>query len=986
VASIPSGAQLLTIAVVACSLCSAQEYNFRYFGAAEGLTNLAIRQLHQDSQGFLWVGTEHGVFRYDGERFDNFGPAQGLPAKSGATFGEAPDGSLLAGGDFGLYNLIGDRFERVPLDADSVHWAQGIQADGKGNTYIGTDSGLVELSSPFLPPDSDRVQFRVRRLRQAPGTSGPAAYGILIDGASVWYGCGLELCRLAAGKDSKTPAVFGRGSGLPPFAILVIQKDGDGNLWVRAKNAGIFILPKGQTKFIRPESPVSATSIVGVPAVDSEGRILLSSPNGLLIHGTKGWQEIGRSAGLRGTPYAAVEDRQRSLWIGLAGRGLARWRGYREWQSYTAQSGLGSDLVYEILPLADGSLRVATEGGLFRGVRQGSGVAWSKVAGVGSVPVHSVRLAPDGDLWIGTETQGAARIRSATGAVEWFNESRGLAARAPYALRFDSKHWLWAATDAGLFVAKPPYRRFSRIAELPATRFWTVAMGSDGALWAGGASGLFVHVDGAEGERVKGESNWQKYGRADGLSNQEVIALGAAPDRSMWIGYRFGGGIDHVSRESDGISVKRGVQRPGSDGIVYFLEFDSSGRLWAGTERGVDVWDGVRWGHYDSSDGLAWDDCNLNGFAAEADGTVWIGTSGGLSRFTPLPRPPLTSAPKVVFTKLLIGRTDVSGRQNPRIFSNSFKARYSVLNTPRENGLVFRYRLTPANSAWTETNQRELEFAQLAPGAYRLEVEAGDNDGVWSGYGNGSGFSFEILAPWYRTLWFACLCGTIPLLIVAAVIRFRMANAKKREWDLVRVVQEKTMDLTRANEDLLRLSSLDPLTGLANRRIFDQTLERECARLTRTESYLSLILLDIDHFKALNDSEGHQRGDDYLRSVGMELRRLASRKIDVAARCGGEEFALILPGIDAEAAARFAESVRLAIAGLELPHKASPVAPVITASLGVSTATPESCGTPRQLIKAADEALYIAKRSGRNRVEMATSEVHTGGFHEVFPS
>src|ERR1019366_9981077 len=108
----------------------------------------------------------------------------------------------------------------------------------------------------------------------------------------------------------------------------------------------------------------------------------------------------------------------------------------------------------------------------------------------------------------------------------------------------------------------------------------------------------------------------------------------------------------------------KAVQRTGTKGIVYFLEFDASGRLWVGTERGVDLWDGSHWSHYDSSDGLVWDDCNLNGFAAEADGTVWIGTSGGLSRFRPRARRPAEFSPKVVFTKLVMGRMDVSGQRN----------------------------------------------------------------------------------------------------------------------------------------------------------------------------------------------------------------------------------------------------------------------------------------------------------------------------------
>ena len=195
--------------------------------------------------------------------------------------------------------------------------------------------------------------------------------------------------------------------------------------------------------------------------------------------------------------------------------------------------------------------------------------------------------------------------------------------------------------------------------------------------------------------------------------------------------------------------------------------------------------------------------------------------------------------------------------------------------------------------------------------------------------------------------------------------------ASRAKSNLVRVVEEKTEDLRRANEDLLRLSSLDPLTGLANRRVFDQTIEGECARVMRTDSAVSLVILDVDHFKALNDSEGHQRGDEYLMLVGAELSRLARRRVDVAARYGGEEFAMILPETSPADALRFAESVRLAIAGLELRHPASPVAPVLTVSVGVATATREWYSTPGELIAAADHALYRSKRNGRNRVEAA---------------
>jgi diguanylate cyclase (GGDEF)-like protein len=202
----------------------------------------------------------------------------------------------------------------------------------------------------------------------------------------------------------------------------------------------------------------------------------------------------------------------------------------------------------------------------------------------------------------------------------------------------------------------------------------------------------------------------------------------------------------------------------------------------------------------------------------------------------------------------------------------------------------------------------------------------------------------------------------------------RMLAAQRREQELHRVVAEKTADLRRVNEDLLRLSSLDSLTGLANRRVFDQTLKMECARLQRTGSAVSLLMLDIDYFKALNDSAGHQLGDEYLRLVGSELKRLAKRQIDLAARYGGEEFAMILPETGDAGAAQFAELVLLAIAGLKLPHPASPSAPFLTVSVGVATATMAFHSSPEELVAAADQALYGAKLSGRNRVNVAQRE------------
>jgi diguanylate cyclase (GGDEF)-like protein len=374
------------------------------------------------------------------------------------------------------------------------------------------------------------------------------------------------------------------------------------------------------------------------------------------------------------------------------------------------------------------------------------------------------------------------------------------------------------------------------------------------------------------------------------------------------------------------------------------------------------------------NDGLAWDDCNLNAFAEDPDGAVWIGTAAGLSRFKPRPRTSPDALLDVVFTRLMAGQRDVSGLRAPSFggHANSLIARYSALNAPRENGVVFRYRLVGANANWTETSQRELQFANLAPGSYRLEIEAQESDGSWNLHG--AEFSFNILPPWYWSWWFIGLCFLIPLSIAAGVIRLRMLGARRRELELVQLVKEKTIDLQQANEELSRLSFTDPLTGLANRRVFDQTLDRECARLTRKGSAVSLLMIDVDHFKALNDSQGHQRGDEYLVALGAELIRICRRQLDLAARVGGEEFAVVLSDTDAAEALRFAESLRLAIAGLKLPHPASPVDPFLTVSVGVATGTVKWLSARDDLVAAADRALYAAKRSGRNCVSVALQD------------
>lgn len=179
-----------------------------------------------------------------------------------------------------------------------------------------------------------------------------------------------------------------------------------------------------------------------------------------------------------------------------------------------------------------------------------------------------------------------------------------------------------------------------------------------------------------------------------------------------------------------------------------------------------------------------------------------------------------------------------------------------------------------------------------------------------------------------------------------------------------------TRKLDEANRELTRLSSVDGLTGIPNRRCFDETLAREWRRAQRNRQPLSLLVADVDHFKEFNDTYGHQAGDDCLKSVAKALAGCLNRATDLVARYGGEEFAVVLPDTDEEGAHAVAELMRETVVRLAIEHSGSSVADHVTLSLGVACCVPgdEPEASAASLLSDADKVLYEAKRGGRNRV------------------
>lgn len=216
--------------------------------------------------------------------------------------------------------------------------------------------------------------------------------------------------------------------------------------------------------------------------------------------------------------------------------------------------------------------------------------------------------------------------------------------------------------------------------------------------------------------------------------------------------------------------------------------------------------------------------------------------------------------------------------------------------------------------------------------------------------------------------WAVASVASLVLLIAVMVYILRLNRGLKASQ---RQLRRLTGELGEANEALQQLSTRDGLTGLANRRLFDETLVREWKRAMRDGTPLSLIMIDIDLFKQYNDRYGHQAGDECLEMVAGMLQICATRAADLVARYGGEEFAAILPAVNNAGSLVVAERMRTGVEGLKIKHDDSGTGDNVSISLGVATRIPGRNSAPSELVAAADRALYQAKSGGRNLVRVA---------------
>jgi diguanylate cyclase (GGDEF)-like protein len=368
------------------------------------------------------------------------------------------------------------------------------------------------------------------------------------------------------------------------------------------------------------------------------------------------------------------------------------------------------------------------------------------------------------------------------------------------------------------------------------------------------------------------------------------------------------------------------------------------------------------------------------------DGEVWFASDKGVFRYEPRATPAVVAPqPPPLIQRVMAGKervllNGVSQGGRTKLRHNFGRMRIEFAPASYRPGVSYQYRLDPIDAGWSVwTDEPFIDYTTLGANDYTFRLRA---RGPAMIAGAETRWSFAVLPPWYRTLWANALLALLVVGVVLAVFRVRTRALRNQAERLRARVAEQTAELQQtvqlleaANVQLEALSLEDDLTGIANRRSFERALADEWNRARRHEQPLALVLLDLDHFKDLNDRRGHPAGDDCLRRVGAFLAESIKRSGEIVARYGGEEFAILLPGVESDIAIRVAETLRDGIERLSIPY--GPGARRMTASCGVASMTPRSTLSADNLVASADRALYAAKHSGRNCVRLA-DETTTG--------
>jgi PAS domain S-box-containing protein len=826
---------------------------FRVFAGADGLRNLVLNSVAQDRQGLLWIGTDDGVYRFDGEHFTHFSLADGLISSFVLVVGIGPAGEPCIGTTNGLVCWNGARFSQATtrgLPAIPVH----AIVSHAGKLWVGTEGGglyVRDAVGGFIP---------------APGWTGTAdvravwadAAGLVVaDGATAQLTAGdgrwISLGELGAGDAA--------GGGDRVDGVL---RDRHGALWLRTPSH-LWVISRGATRATDLHAGLPTGYIVDGVAPDMvigpRGDVLLGTDLGIAYRDGDRWRLMDRRVGM---PAASTRtlfvDREGTIWVAAAGLAELRGRGLVE--RYDAPSGLAGDDVWSFQRDPQGTLWAGTN----RCLARAHAGRWECLPGTEGRTVRSFVFPPQGGVFVGGSPSDLLYI-----------DPRGhptsLGAGQPQdrqilALALGPDGDLWIATEAGLDrlagavpgplerVAIPGMRATGRFASL-------LVVGPQ--VWTADEEGIAVLERGA----------WRLFGKASGFRDSAMRYVIRRADGRLCVAYNEPLGVTCFRYAAGEVSSLQhiGLADGLAAGAIYFLGEDHEQRLWIGTGAGVDVVTPQGVDHFDQSDGLAGDDSTATAFLADRDGSLWLGATGGathlFAQYYGGPLPP----PRIAFLEGRLGAEAFHGAPADLEVAHDRNALSLALASTSlldPKHLEYQTRLSPMEVEWNTTSQRAASYPALPAGAYRFEARARIGAGAW---GPTAELRFAVLPAWWQTRWFYALIATVGLLVLAAgftwrqraVLRRRTRQLNERADASFRAVIDLMPDLISVHRDL-RLNYLN----VASRQFLGID--------DRGEQLPSSRLLDLVH-----PADRAQVGELFQRVASLEPR-LASEVIELQMR------------------------------------------------------------------------------------------------------
>jgi signal transduction histidine kinase len=777
---------------------AAQQYQFESYGQAQGLDNLNIVDLALEKQGFLWVATGNGVFRFDGSRFEHFGPDQGLTEQRilevdvdsfGRVWVVDPTFLSLRTGDhfspIARLGMIANGGRRLlPLSHDQIL----VTDDGRLRKLTLKSSGARLKTVDVFTEDERKTHpelIAISNIAQA------------ADG-TIWMGCGMKVCSLDKGQLQ----IWGTERGLKPGRWQGLYIDRRGSVWV-ATATRVSELKKNATSFVDhspPQIDQRGLLFQWNPILeDRQGRILVRTIEGIARWDGASWEFIGPLNGLKGGRVTSLScDANGDLWIGHGGFGLTRWIGYEHWESWTEVQGLPSSGIWSTTATKSNEVLIGTIKGpavLESAKRQirvlGGGRPWP-FGQVGGIVEDQERK-----IWAATFRGSVVRIDPKSGEAKPFFEL----SRFTRGLFVSPDARIWVLTDRGVDVIdstkSPRLRHVGEIDSLLGDDLRVVSATSsggndqkDGNLWFLSEFALLRYRSGL----------WSKLA-LEPLARARLKEVCSAPDGTLWLAGEDETGLSVIWHLKPANSTMKAVSLPIPDELkhssIYSIIVDRGGRLWLGTDRGVAGWNGYVWKIFTLETGLIWNDTNRGVISEGSDGSIWIGTSEGLAHLMHPEGAFASVRLGTVITSVEHGSEDYAPGNTPALpwSTDTIRFHFASPNERDRSALSYSYRLFPLNSSWITTKNPDATFSNLPPGGYRFQVFSKN-----SNLGSTSEIvesPLTIVAPWWRTAWFYTLCVLCGILMLWALYTLRMRHMKRRRRELEELVIQMEIETTR---------------------------------------------------------------------------------------------------------------------------------------------------------------------------------------------